>query len=46
MLLTAFNVLEKYVMGGACSVVGGGEIHVQGFDGETCGNETTGESQV
>jgi len=32
-------------MGGACSAYEGGERRVQGFGGETWGNETTGETQ-
>jgi hypothetical protein len=33
-------------MGGACSMYGGGEIHIQGFLGETCRKEVTGETQA
>jgi hypothetical protein len=46
MLLTVFNLLEKNEMDGTCSLVGGGERRVQGFGGETCGKETTGETQA
>jgi len=28
-------------MGGACGMYGGEERHIQGFDGETVGKETT-----
>jgi hypothetical protein len=31
-------------MGGACSTYEGGEKCVQGFDGETLGKETNGET--
>jgi len=33
-------------MGGACSAYGGGERSVQGFGGETWGEETTGKVQA
>ena len=33
-------------MGGACGAYGGGEMGVQGSVGETCGKETTGETQA
>jgi hypothetical protein len=38
--------IEKKELSGACSVDGGEERSVQGFDGETVGKETTGENQV
>jgi len=38
--------IKKNEMGAACDVYGGGERCVQGFDGETCGKETTGETQA
>jgi hypothetical protein len=34
------------VMGGECNADRGGERHVQGFGGETCRKETTGETQT
>jgi len=33
-------------MGGACGAYGGGERGAQGSGGETCGIETTGETQT
>ena len=33
-------------MGKACGMYGVGERHVQGFDGETWGKETIGETQA
>jgi len=36
----------KNEMGGACSAYGGQERRIQGFGGETCGIETTWESQA
>ena len=32
-------------MGGACNAYGGEEKRIQGFGGETLGNETTWETQ-
>ena len=43
MLLTQYcagDKIEKNDIGGACSTYGGGERHVQGFGGETWGEET------
>jgi hypothetical protein len=37
--------IEKNEMGRACCTCGGGERHVEGFDGENRGKETTWESQ-
>ena len=48
-LLTQYcsgNKIEKNEMGGACSVYGGEERCMQGFGGETGGNETTWETQA
>jgi hypothetical protein len=42
----AGDKIEKNEMGEACSAVGGGERGVQGFGGETCGKETTAETQA
>ena len=36
--------IEKNEIGGACSTYGRDERHIQGFDGETGGKETTGET--
>ena len=33
-------------MGGACIAYGGEERRIQGFGGETCGKETTLETQA
>jgi hypothetical protein len=38
--------IEKNEMGGAFSMDGGGERHVQGFGQKTSGEETTGETQA
>jgi hypothetical protein len=46
MVLTVFNLREKNEMYGTCSADGGGERRVQGFGGETCGKEPTGETQA
>ena len=49
LLLTQYfagDKIEKNEMGGACSAYGGGMRRVQDVDGETCGNETTGETQA
>jgi hypothetical protein len=33
--------MKKNEMGGACGMYGGEERCIQGFDGETCGKETS-----
>ena len=38
--------IEKNEMGGACSAYGEEKRRMQGFGGETCGKETTGETQA
>ena len=38
--------IEKNEVGGACGAYEGGERGVQGSGGETCGKETTGETQT
>jgi hypothetical protein len=40
------HIIENNEMGGACSAHEGGERHVHGFGGETCGKEAIGETQV
>jgi hypothetical protein len=40
------NQIEKSEMGGTCSMYGGRERCVGGFGGETCGKETTWETQA
>ena len=37
---------NKNEMDRACGAYGGGDGHIQGFGGETCGKETTGETQA
>ena len=38
----ASDKIKKNEMGGSCSLHGGGEGHVQGFGGETCGKRPLG----
>jgi hypothetical protein len=38
--------IEKNEMDRACSAYGVGERRVQGFGGEICGKETTGETKA
>jgi len=38
--------IVKNEMGAACSAYGGQERHIQGFGGETCGKDTTWETQA
>jgi hypothetical protein len=42
----AGDKIEKNEMDRACSSDGEGERRVQGFDGKTGGNDTTGETQA
>jgi hypothetical protein len=44
--LFAGDKSEKNEMGVACSTYGGGKSCIQGFDWETWGKETTGETQL
>jgi len=42
----AIDKIKKSEMGGACGACEGGERRVQRYGGETCGKETTGETQA